>query len=65
MCSGHTHRRAWAVRERVIPGGGVRRVCLLNPGALWRAAARSAAVVDLSDPAAPACEFLDVPRPPS
>ena len=42
---------------------GTHRTALLNPGACWRAAVRGAAVVDLSDPASPTCEFLDVPKP--
>ena len=57
VCSGHTHRRSWEVREV-----GGRRVALLNPGACWRAAERTVAVLDLSDPAGPAAEFLTVPR---
>ena len=57
VCSGHTHRRAWEVRDY-----GTHRTALLNPGACWRAAVRGAAVADLTDPAGPTCEFLDVPK---
>jgi len=55
VCSGHTHLQAW--EEREFDGRPVR---LLNPGACWRAAPRSVALVDL--PAMKAT-FLEVPRP--
>ena len=57
VCSGHTHRRAWEVRDYAT-----HRTALLNPGACWRAAVRGAAAVNLTNPEALTCEFLDVPR---
>ena len=53
VCRGHSHRRRW---ERVG------ETWVLNPGACWRAAVRSAAVLTLVPGGPPGCEFLEVPK---